>query len=55
MRWAPHAEPEKAKKYNRTLDDETIKNMGRYYRVEDKNFDSLLKYIKSRTLSDDAA
>jgi len=45
--------PEKVKKYNHHIyDDETIENMVRYYRVEE-NFDTLLKYIKSRSLQDD--
>jgi hypothetical protein len=47
------ASPEKVKKYNHHIyDDETIENMVRYYRVEE-NFDTLLKYIKSRSLQDD--
>lgn len=33
-------------------DDQTIENMVRYYRVEE-NFDTLLKYIKSRGLQED--
>jgi hypothetical protein len=55
MRWTPQARHEKPKKYNRSLDDETIKKIGQYYKVEDKNFESLIKYIKSRGLPEDAA
>ncbi len=45
--------PEKAKKHNHHVyDDQTIENMVRYYRVEE-NFDTLLKYIKSRGLQED--
>lgn len=45
--------PEEAKKHNHPVyDDQTIENMVRYYRVEE-NFDTLLKYIKSRGLQED--
>jgi len=45
--------PEKAKKHNHHIyDDQVIENMVRYYRVEE-NFDTLLKYIKSRGLQED--
>ena len=44
---------EKAKKHNHHVyDDQTIENMLRYYKVEE-NFDTLLKYIKSRGLQED--
>jgi hypothetical protein len=44
---------EKSKKhYHQIYDDETIENMVRYYKVEE-NFDTLLKYIKSRSLHED--
>jgi hypothetical protein len=55
MRWTAQAQPEKPKKYITPLDDETIKNIGRYYKVDTKNFESLVKYIKSRGLPEDAA
>jgi hypothetical protein len=55
MRWTAQAQPEKPKKYSPSLDDETIKNIGRYYKVDTKNFESLVKYIKSRGLPEDAA
>jgi hypothetical protein len=55
MRWTPPARHEKPKKYIRNLDDEAIKKIGHYYKVEDKNFESLIKYIKSRGLPEDAA
>jgi hypothetical protein len=43
----------KARKHNHHVyDDQTIENMVRYYRVEE-NFDTLLKYIKSRGLQED--
>ncbi|HEU4605456.1 MAG TPA: hypothetical protein VFS46_04380 [Nitrososphaera sp.] len=45
--------PEKTIKHNHHIyDDQTIENMVRYYRVEE-NFDTLLKYIKSRGLQED--
>jgi type III secretion system FlhB-like substrate exporter len=47
------ARSEKAKKHNNHIyDDQTIENMLRYYKVEE-NFDTLLKYIKSRGLQED--
>ncbi|MGI0037713.1 MAG: hypothetical protein ACRD99_05090 [Nitrososphaera sp.] len=49
------AQPEKPKKYSSSLDDETIKNIGRYYKVDPKNFESLVRYIKSRDLPGDSA
>ncbi|HJS82037.1 MAG TPA: hypothetical protein VJ742_04295 [Nitrososphaera sp.] len=55
MRWTPQARHEKPKKYTRSLDDETIKKIGQYYKVDGKNFESLIKYIKSRGLPEDAA
>jgi hypothetical protein len=55
MRWTAQAQPEKPKKYSTVPDDETIKNIGRYYRVDAKNFESLVKYIKNMGLPQDAA
>jgi hypothetical protein len=55
MRWTSQDRAEKSKKNSGTLDDETIKNIGRYCKVEGTNFESLLKYIKSRGLPEDAA
>ena len=44
---------EKTKSHNHHIyDDQTIENMIRYYKVE-QNFDSLLRYIKSRSLRED--
>jgi hypothetical protein len=44
---------EKTKKQNHhTHDDQTIENMIRYCKVEE-NFDTLLRYIKSRGLQED--
>ena len=41
---------DKGKKHNYHIyDDQTIENMVRYYKVEE-NFDTLLRYIKSRGL-----
>jgi hypothetical protein len=54
MRWTSQDRPEKPKKSS-NLDDETIKNIGRYCKVEGTNFESLVKYIKSRGLPEDAA
>ncbi|MCI0559052.1 MAG: hypothetical protein MN733_11190 [Nitrososphaera sp.] len=48
------ASHEKSKKETSSIDDKTIENMVRYYKVEEKNFDSLLKYIKNRGLPADA-
>ena len=48
-----HSHSEKAKRYNHHIyDDQTIENMVRYYKVEE-NFDTLLRYIKSRSLRED--
>lgn len=55
MRWTSQARADKSKKSNSTLDDETIKNIGRYYKVDGNNFESLIKYIKSRGLPEDTA
>ena len=41
------------KKHIDPFDEKTIENMVRYYRVEEKNFDSLLNYIKNRGLQED--
>lgn len=49
MRTPVSAIPEK-KKPEYAFDDETIKKMGMYYKLEEKNFDALLRYIKSRGL-----
>jgi hypothetical protein len=47
------ARSEKIKKQNRHIyDDQTIENMIRYYKVEE-NFDTFLRYIKSRSLQED--
>ena len=47
------ASTEKIKKHNHHIyDDKTIENMIRYYKVEE-NFDTLLRYIKSRSLRED--
>lgn len=47
------ARSEKAKKHNHHMyDDQSIENMIRYYKVEE-NFDTLLRYIKSRSLQED--
>ena len=44
---------EKPKKQNHHVyDDDTIENMVRYYKIEE-NFDTLLKYIKSRSIHED--
>jgi hypothetical protein len=44
---------EKPRKLNHHIyDDVTIENMVRYYKVEE-NFDTLLRYIKSRSLYED--
>ena len=43
---------EKDSKYH-IYDDETMENMVRYYKVEE-NFDSFLKYIKNRSIKEDA-
>jgi hypothetical protein len=44
---------EKTKKHSHHIyDDQTIENMIRYYKVEE-NFDTLLRYIKSRGLQED--
>ncbi|HKU50559.1 MAG TPA: hypothetical protein VJP79_11455 [Nitrososphaera sp.] len=55
MRWTPHADHEKTKDHSKTLDEETIKKIGQYYKVDGKNFESLVKYIKSRGIHEDAA
>jgi len=44
---------EKPKNLSRELDDKTIENMSRYYKVDDKNFEALINYIRSRGLLDD--
>ncbi len=43
---------EKPKNLNRELDDNTIESMSRYYKVDDKNFEALINYIRSRGLLD---
>jgi hypothetical protein len=44
---------DKSKRHNNhILDDQAIENMVRYYKVEE-NFDTLLRYIKSRSLQED--
>ncbi|HXV46393.1 MAG TPA: hypothetical protein VD736_06945 [Nitrososphaera sp.] len=44
---------DKSRRHNHHIyDDQTIENMVRYYKVEE-NFDTLLKYIKSRRLPED--
>lgn len=54
--WVPAISPpskkEKDSKYH-IYDDETMENMVRYYKVEE-NFDSFLKYIKNRSINEDA-
>ena len=47
------ASTERIKKQNHHIyDDKTIENMIRYYKVEE-NFDTLLRYLKSRSLRED--
>lgn len=55
MRGSPPPRQENAKHTTSILDEETIKNIGRYYKVDEKNFESLLRYIKNRGLLDNAA
>jgi hypothetical protein len=38
-----------------SFDEETIANMVRYYRVDEKNFESLLRYIRTRGLPDESS
>jgi len=57
LRWGgrviAQAHYEKPKKQNHHVyDDDTIENMVRYYKIEE-NFDTLLKYIKSRSIHED--
>ena len=53
--WVPAISPSKKEKDSKyhIYDDETMENMVRYYKVEE-NFDSLLKYIKNRSINEDA-
>lgn len=44
---------EKPKNLIRELDDKTIESMSRYYKVDGKNFEALINYIRSRGLLDD--
>lgn len=46
-----NSEKEKRHHYH-IYDDQTIENMVRYYKVEE-NYDTLLRYIKSRGLKED--
>jgi hypothetical protein len=50
LRGRPARHPEKSKP-EYTFDDDTLRKMGKYYKVEEKNFDALVRYIKSRGLS----
>ena len=45
---------EKPKKSDSAFDEETIKNMVKYCKVEEKNFDALLRYIRNRGISESA-
>lgn len=46
-----HSEKVKKNRYH-IYDDQTIENMLRYYKIEE-NFDTLLRYIKSRGVRED--
>ena len=48
------AHSQKVKKHHHHVyDDDTLENMLRYYKIEE-NFDTLLRYLKSRAIKEDA-
>ena len=48
------AHSQKVKKHHHHIyDDDTLENMLRYYKIEE-NFDTLLRYLKSRSIKEDA-
>jgi hypothetical protein len=51
LRDRPPAHPEKNQPEYK-FDEETIRKMSRYYKVEEKNFDALIRYIKNRGISE---
>lgn len=48
------AHSQKVKNHHHHIyDDDTLENMLRYYKIEE-NFDTLLRYLKSRAIKEDA-
>ncbi|HKX81742.1 MAG TPA: hypothetical protein VJL54_05745 [Nitrososphaera sp.] len=45
---------EKPKKSDPSFDEETIRNMVKYCKVEEKNFDALIRYIRNRGIAESA-